>query len=153
INYKTKYQYDAVSAAELNEVFNTSDKSLADFQVYQTVPGLAMTLANEAINPSNRLIHTELVSDLAVVAEKGETLPAVFGQVFKGPDGYLRLLLTNKSDKSVTLNIRESGKELDKNIKMEHSSLSSSDITIRNTGASRDIAIMRKTVKGPLNIG
>src|SRR5690606_38626249 len=88
INYKTKYQYDAVSAAELNEVFNTSDKSLADFQVYQTVPGLAMTLANKAINPSNRLIHTELVSDLVVEEGKGETLPAVFGQVFKGPDGY-----------------------------------------------------------------
>ena len=141
VNYKTKYQYNAVSASELKETINTSDKLRFDFQTFNTVAGLALTLTNKAINHSKKLYQTEVVCNEKVVTTNGDSIPALFGQIYKGIDGKLRLLLTNKSSTRVRLHLNKLSNGTNENPTYIHHQLTSIDYSKQNSGIPTDLEI------------
>jgi hypothetical protein len=86
---------------------NTTTDPNTQFQFYTSAPGLAVQVANQAINNSSQLWPTTVSGGLTVNISgfDGQPVPSIYAQAYKGNDGYHYVLVTNKSAKGQNVTI------------------------------------------------
>lgn len=151
IGFKKKFRYDAINAYEQGKTLNTSNYPAVDFQAYYTVPGLALKLANEAINGCNAVAKTIVNGGVLVPRSKKDSISAIYAQAYKGMDGKNYLLIINKSAVSHTAHIQY-GQEKEPSSKYQISYLSDTQYDRVNNGGGKDLKIQYETRTGPLTI-
>lgn len=149
VGYKRAYRYDAINAYEQGTVLNTSTDPAVDHEPYLTVPGLALQLANEAINASSAAWTTTVAGDTYVPAGEND-IPAIHAQAYKGVDGKNRLLITNKSDTAQQVAIRVDGTPLSGATALSVRTLYSEQFGKTNNGGPTDLAIEETISANPL---
>lgn len=90
---------------------NTATDSNTQFQFYVSAPGLAMQVANQAINSSTQLWPTTVTGgpQVPIIGYDGKPIPAIYAQGYMGADGSHYVLITNKSAKASTATLQVNG--------------------------------------------
>jgi hypothetical protein len=78
---------------------NTATDPNTQFQFYTSAPGLAMAVANRAINGGTRIWPTTVSGGptVAIAGFDGNRIPAIYAQTYVAGNGSHYLLITNKS--------------------------------------------------------
>jgi hypothetical protein len=99
----------------LNDVYpgstNTAANPNTKFFFYMSAPGLAMEVANQAINSGTRLWPTTVSGGptVNIVGFDGNPIPAIYAQMYLGNNGKHYLLVTNKSSQAQLITIELNG--------------------------------------------
>jgi len=99
-------------AADANFSTNTATDPNTQYQFYMSAPGVAMEVANLAINFAGQTWPTTVTGGptVPIVGYDGQPVPAVYAQGYAGSNGkYHHLLITNKSSQTCTATIQVNG--------------------------------------------
>jgi hypothetical protein len=88
---------------------NTATDPNTPFQFYTSAPGLAMQVANIAINSATRIWPTTVAGGPTVAGASGDRILAVYAQAYVAASGRHYLLITNKSSLSQMATINLNG--------------------------------------------
>lgn len=91
---------------------NTATNPNTQFQFYMSAPGVALEVANSAINFAAQVWPTTVQGGptVPIVGYDGQNVPAVYAQAYAGINGnYHHLLITNKSSITCTATIQLNG--------------------------------------------
>jgi hypothetical protein len=93
---------------------NTATNPNTQFQFYSSAPGLAIEVANGAINSGTRALPTTVTGGptVSITGFDGQPIPAIYAQAYLSDDGNRRLLITNKSAEAQTATIELDGSAL-----------------------------------------
>ncbi len=93
---------------------NTATDPNTQFQFYTSAPGLALEVANQAINSSSQVLPTTVTGGLTVniTGFDGQPIPSVFAQAYMTSTGSHYLLVTNKAGKGQEVAIAVDGVKL-----------------------------------------
>jgi hypothetical protein len=93
---------------------NTATDPNTPFVFYTSAPGLAMEVANQAINSGTHIWPTTVTGGPTVKINgfDGNPVPAIYAQAYLGSNGSHYLLITNKSSEAQTANIELNGTPL-----------------------------------------
>lgn len=117
---------------------NTATNPNTQFQFYTSAPGLAMQVANQAINNSARVWSTTVTGGptVAISGFDGNPIPAVYAQGYLGKDGSTPyLLITNKSAEAQQVTIEVNGALVKGQLSITY--VSNSSPTAANTASSQ----------------
>jgi len=106
---------------------NTATDPNTQFQFYTSAPGLAMAVANQAINSSTQIWPTTVSGGptVAILGYDGLPIPAIFAQGYMGNNGKHYLLITNKASKALRTKIEVNGVGLNNSLTVAYVSNSS----------------------------
>jgi hypothetical protein len=90
---------------------NTATNPNTQFQFYTSAPGLALEVANQAINNSSAIWPTTVTGGpfVQILGYDGKAIPAIYGQGYEGNDGSHYVVITNKSNSTCTTTIQLNG--------------------------------------------
>jgi hypothetical protein len=90
---------------------NTATNPNTPFQFYVSAPGLAMEVANEAINSGTRIWPTTVSGGptVKIIGFDGNPIPALYAQTYLGNNGKHYVLITNKSAEPELVTIELNG--------------------------------------------
>jgi hypothetical protein len=99
-------------AANPNFSTDTATDPNTQFQFYTSAPGLALEVANQAINSSTAIWPTTVTGGpfVPTLGYGGQPMPAVYAQGYMGSNGSHYVLITNKSSSTCTTTIQMNGK-------------------------------------------
>jgi hypothetical protein len=152
ISYNKNYRYDAVNAYEQGKILNTSTDKKVDFEPYYTVPGLALRLANEAINHSDGAYLTSSTGGGKVAVSATDSIAAVYAQAYRGMDNTTYLLITNKSARSYTARLETGQKSFNDHMPFQIGYVHADDYQKANDGSLKDLTIKRNKGTGHFTI-
>jgi len=130
---------------------NTATNPNTQFQFYTSAPGLAMQVANLAINSSVNLWPTTVMGGLTVniIGYDGQPIPSVYAQAYKASNGANYLLVTNKAAEGQAATLVVNGAQLKGNVTMTYvgnpSALAANSATNQN-----NVQIQTKTSTNPI---
>jgi hypothetical protein len=106
---------------------NTATNPNTQFQFYMSAPGLAVQVANQAINSGTRIWPTTVTGSPMVNINgfDGNPIPAIYAQMYLANTGKHYLLITNKSGKSPMVSIRVNGAKVQGTLNVTYVSNSS----------------------------
>jgi hypothetical protein len=96
----------------INTVYpNSVDTSGWGFGFFLSAPGLALNVANGAVNSSTRLWRTTATggTTVPILGYDGLAIPAVYAQAYYGNNGKRYLVMTNKAAVPQTVTVRGNG--------------------------------------------
>jgi len=98
-------------AANPNYSTNTATDPNTQYQFYVSAPGVALEVANQAINNSTSIWPTTVTGGRTVAVQgfTGQPIPAVYAQGYLGNTGSHYLLITNKGAASQGVTIEVNG--------------------------------------------
>ena len=140
--------------ANPNYSTDTATNPNTQYSFYYSASGLAMEVANPAINSSTATWPTTVTGGPTVPIEgyDGNPVPAVFAQGYQGAGGTHYLLITNKSGSSIPMAIVVDGNVLPSNVTVSY--ISSANDTAQNTAAAQNtVQIVTATSANPIAIG
>jgi hypothetical protein len=87
---------------------NTATDPNTPFQFYMSAPGVALEVANQAINFASEVWPTTVTGGptVPIMGYDGNPVPAVYAQGYKGVNGNYHLLITNKSSLTIAATIQ-----------------------------------------------
>ena len=150
--------YEAYLLAELqkNPAFctDTSTNPSTQFSFYMSSSGLAMEVANTAINGSNATWPTTLTGGptVAILGYDGNPVPAVFAQGYQGSDGTHYVLITNKSSAPVPVAIEVNGSLLEESVTVSYIS-NASDLAENTATNQNNVQIVTGASANPITVG
>lgn len=133
---------------------NTATDPNTQFQFYTSAPGLALTVANQAINSSQYIWGTTVTggSTVPILGYDGNPIPAVYAQAYRGSDTRPYVLITNKAGKPRSVVIQVNGAKVQATMTM--TSVSNASAFASNTAqAPTTVPIETTTATNPLQIG
>ncbi len=144
--------------ANHNYSTNTATNPNTQFQFYYSTPGLALEVANLAINSSDAIWPTTLNGTVPTVPTSpiqgygGTPIPAVFAQAYQGINGTHYLLITNKSNQSLPFAIEVNGSLLEQSVTVTY--VSNPSDTAANTSTDQtNVQVVTATSANPITIG
>ncbi len=140
--------------ANPNYSTDTATDPNTQFQFYTSAPGLAMEVANQAINSGNQLLPTTVTggSTVSILGFDGNPIPAIYAQAYQGSSGNHNLLITNKSGHAEKVTIQYNGHGVKATMNVTY--VSSSSPTAANTAtAQTNVQIQTTTSSNPIQIG
>jgi len=144
--------------ANSNYSTNTATDPNTQFQFYYSAGGVALQVANLAINSSNAVWPTAVYGNIPTVPTAtvqgygGPPIPAVFAQGYQAIDGSHYLLITNKSNQSFQFAIIVNGSLLEQTLNTTY--VSNPSDTAANTATSQNtLQVMTGTSANPVTIG
>ena len=142
--------------ANPNYSTDTATNPNTQFSFYYSTSGLAVTIANQAVNSSDSTWPTTVSSTgiptVPIIGFNGQPIPAVFAQAYHGTDGTHYVLITNKSNVSVPVGIEING--LLGPASVTASYISSASDTAQNTATNQTaVTIVNTTFQNPLTVG
>ena len=98
-------------AANPNYSTNTATNPNTPFQFYMSAPGLAMEVANQAINSGTRILPTSVSGGptVQIIGFDGNPIPALYAQTYLANSGKHYVLITNKSPEAQLVTIELNG--------------------------------------------
>jgi hypothetical protein len=133
---------------------NTATDPNTQFQFYMSAPGLALDVANQAINGSSQMWPTTVIGGpmVPILGYDGNPIPAIFAQAYMGKQGGHYLVITNKSPAAESVTIRINGVELQHTFTVR--SVSNASGVVVNTAQSPHTVQIQTTTSGnPVSIG
>ena len=131
---------------------NTATDPNTQFQFYVSAPGLAMEVANQAINSSARVWPTTVTGGptVNITGFDGVPIPAIYAQAYFG-NGRHYLLITNKSSQSDTVTIDLNGAKVQGTLNLTY--VTNSSPTAANTAQSpTNVQIQTRTSTNPIHL-
>jgi len=145
---------EAQVAANPNYSTNTATDPNTQFQFYTSAPGLAMQVANQAINNSTHIWPTTVTGGptVPILGYDGNPIPALYAQGYAGNNSTHYLLITNKAGQAKAALLQVNGVKLTSPLTV--TSVSSSSAIAANNAASPDnVQIQTTTSANPLTLG
>jgi len=133
---------------------NTATDPNTQFQFYTSAPGLALEVANQAINSSSSIWPTTVTGGplVAILGYDGKPIPAVYAQGYQGNSGSHYALITNKSSSTCTATIQINGMHVSGT--MNVTSVSNPSAYAANTAQTPgNVQIQNTTSANPVTIG
>jgi len=147
------YLLDQV-AADPSYSTNTATNPMTQFQFYISAPGLALQVANMAINSGTQVWPTTVTGGPTVAASgfSSANIPAVYAQTYVAASGRHYLLITNKSNQAQTVTIYLNGAMVQSKVGLTY--VSGSVPYASNTAtAQTNIQIQTATSSNPISVG
>ena len=141
-------------AANPNFSTNTATNPNTQFQFYTSAPGLAMEVANQAINGSSALWPTVVSGGPLVPIQgyDGQNIPAIYAQGYQANNGSHYVVITNKSSATCTATIQLNGVHVTGH--MNITTVSNSSPYVANTAqAPNTVQIQATTSVNPIALG
>jgi hypothetical protein len=138
-------------AANPNFSTNTATDPNTPFQFYTSAPGLAMEVANMAINSGAQMWQTGVSGGptVATAGFNGDRIKAIYAQTYVAENGAHYLLITNKSSAAQTVTIDLNGTAVQGTLNITY--VSSSSPTASNTAQSpTNVQIQTATSSNPI---
>ncbi|HXM39961.1 MAG TPA: hypothetical protein VN924_01850 [Bryobacteraceae bacterium] len=132
---------------------NTATNPNTQFQFYHSAPGLAMQVANTAINSGTQIWPTTVSGGSTVASSgfNGSRIPAVYAQTYIAASGRHYLLITNKSSSAQTATVVLNGVTVQATLNLEY--VSNSSPSAANTAQSPNtIKIQTATSSNPIQV-
>jgi hypothetical protein len=129
---------EAQVAANPNYSTNTATDPDTPYQFYTSAPGIALAVANQAINSSTGIWPTTVTGghSVAILGFDGNPIPAVYAQGYMGNSGSHYLLITNKGPSSQGVLIQVNGVTLSGTLNLTY--VSNSSLEAANSATSRN---------------
>jgi hypothetical protein len=137
-----------------NYYTDTATDPNTPYQFYTSAPGLALEVANQAINNSNHIWATTVTGGPTVptLGYSASPIPAIYAQGYRGTNGTHYLLLTNKAAAPLTVEILFNGVKLATTLTV--TSVSNSSPIAANTAQSpTNVQIQTTTATNPFVVG
>jgi hypothetical protein len=147
------YLIDQVTANP-NYWTNTATNPDTQFQFYMSAPGLAMEVADQAINASTQTWPTTVTGGrtVPILGFDSQPIPAVYAQAYLGANGSHYLLIINKGQYSQGVIIQVNGAPLTGSLKLAY--VSNSNPYIANSAtAQNNVTVETATVASPFTVG
>ena len=141
-------------AKDPNFSTNTATDPNTQFQFYTSAPGLAIEVANQAINSGNHIWPTTVTGGpfVPILGYDGQPVPAVYAQAYKGNDGKHYVLITNKSPATCTATIQINGVHVSGTMVLR--TVSNPSAQASNTAqAPNNVQIESITASNPISLG
>jgi len=141
-------------AANPNFSTNTATDPNTQFQFYTSAPGVALEVANQAIDNSTQIWPTTVTGGpfVPILGYDGKDIPAVYAQGYLGNDGSHYLLVTNKSSSACTTTIGVNGVRVSGTLTV--TTVSNASGVVANTAqAPNTVQIQTITSGNPISIG
>ena len=132
---------------------NTATDPNTPFQFYMSAPGLAMQVANQAINSGTQIWPTTVVGGptVTITGFDGNPIPAIYAQTYLANNGGHWLLITNKSSLAQTVTLELNGAKLAGTLSM--TSVANSDPLAANTAqVPTNVQIQTATSSNPIHL-
>ena len=120
--------------------------------LFYTAQVLGVGIANAAVNASDRAYDTTVTGATGSVPTRSATLPAVFAQAYRGRDGKLHVLATNKGKEPKIAAIVVDGQVLSSPVTVETLAPTSGDPAQSNGASSQPIAVSQSASHGPVTL-
>jgi hypothetical protein len=133
---------------------NTATNPQTQFQFYTSAPGLALAVANQAINGSNGTWPTTVTGGpfVPIHGYDGKPIPAIYAQGYQASDGSHYVVLTNKSSSTCSTTIQINGVHVSGAMKV--TTVSNSSGLVGNTAQSPNTVQIQTTVAAnPISLG
>ncbi len=147
------YLYAQVNANP-NYSTDTSTNPDTQFSFYYSTSGLALQIANTAVNGSNAVWPTAVYGSptVPISGYDGNPVPSLYAQGYRGVDGTNYLLVTNKAGTAVPVAIEGQGDLLETTLTVSY--ISSTSDTAQNTATEQNnVQIVNTTSANPVMIG
>lgn len=151
------YLIDQVMANPTYSTDTATDPN-TQFQFYYSASGVALQVANLAINSSNAIWPTSVNGSVPTVPTSpiqgygGTPISAVLAQAYQGIDGTHYLLITNKSNQSLQFAIVVNGSLLEQSVTVTY--VSNASDTAANTATNQNnVQLATATSANPITIG
>lgn len=141
-------------AANKNYSTDTATNPNTQFQFYTSAPGLAMEVANQAINNSTAIWPTTVTGGpfVPIQGYDGQPIPAVYAQGYQGTGGTYYVVITNKSPANCTTTVQLNGKRVTGQLNI--TTVSNTSALVANTAsAPKTVQIQTATSTSPVTIG
>lgn len=141
-------------AADPGFATNTATDPNTQFQFYTSAPGLAMEVANQAINNGTQLWPTTVTGgpQVPIIGYDGHPVPALYAQGYMGTNGSHYVLITNKSATACTATIQINGVHVIGNMNVTFVS-NTSGLVANTAQAPNTVQIQTITSANPITIG
>lgn len=150
--------YESYLLGQLTSNANFSTNTATDvntqFQFYTSAPGLALQVANQAINNSSQLWPTTVTGGptVPILGYDGSPIPAIYAQAYMGTNGTHYLLITNKAAQAKLVTIQVNGAKLTSTLSV--ATVSNASLIAANTAQSpNNVQIQTSTSSNPLQVG
>jgi hypothetical protein len=140
-------------AANPNYSTNTAINPNTQFQFYTSAPGLAIELANMAINSGTQALPTTVTggSTVEIMGFGGAPIPAIYAQAYLADSGRRYLLITNKSAAAQSVEIEVNGAEVPDTLTLTY--ITNASALAANTAQSPvNVRIQATTSSNPINL-
>jgi hypothetical protein len=130
----------------LNQVYpsstNTATNPSTQFQFYTSAPGLAMQVANQAINSGTHIWSTTVTGGptVKITGFDGNPIPAIYAQAYLASNGSHSLLITNKSSEAQTVTIELNGAPVKVTLNVTYVS-NSNPLAANSAGSQNNVQI------------
>lgn len=133
---------------------NTASNPNTQFQFYTSAPGLAIEVANRAINGSTHTWHTDVLGGLTIdiMGYDGQPIPSVFAQAYRADDGTRYLLITNKAGKGQNATIVVNGTQMQSPMSLTYVT-SAAPLATNTAQSPNNVQIQTRTAGNPIFIG
>ena len=138
-------------AANPNFSTDTATDPNTPFQFYISAPGLAVAVANQAINNSSAVWSTSVSAGLTVTTSGfgGLPMPAIFAQGYQANDGSHYLLVTNKSGQGQDIIVEINGTKVSGTMNLTY--VANNSATAANTATAQNtVQIQTGTSSNPI---
>jgi hypothetical protein len=132
---------------------DTATDPNTQFQFYTSAPGLAMEVANMAINSGTQILPTTVNGGTAVATSgfSGNRMPAIYAQTYAAANGSYNLLITNKSSLPETATIALNGAVVQGTLTVTYVS-SSSPLSANTAQSPTNVQIQTTTSSNPIQL-
>ena len=120
--------------------------------LYDTAQVLGLGLADAAVNASDRVYGTAVTGATGTVPTRSATLPAVFAQAYRGRDGGLHVLATNKGKAQVIVQFVVDGQVVSSPLTVDTLAPSNGDPAQMNTDRSQPVALVHGSARGSVTL-
>jgi hypothetical protein len=140
-------------AQNANYSTNTATNPDTQFQFYISAPGLAMAVANLAINNSGHLWPTSVVGGptVNIAGFDGNPIPAVYAQAYLAKTGHHYVLITNKSAAAQSAIIDLNGAQVQATFTVTYAA-NSSALAANSATAPTNVQIQTTTSGNPVSL-
>lgn len=132
---------------------NTATDPNTQFQFYTSAPGLAMEVANQAINSGTQMFLTSVTGGptVDITGFDGNPIPAVFAQAYLSSHSRHFLLITNKSSAGQSVTIELDGTPVKATLSVTYVA-NSSPIAANSAQAPANVQIQSFSGVSPIHI-
>ncbi len=143
------WQQKLTAAGQTGQVLDTTGRIHGLFYTAQI---LGVGLADAAVNGSDRVFGTTVTGATGSVPTRTATLPAVFAQAYRGRDGNLHVLATNKGKAPVIAQIVVDGQAVSSQLTLDRLAPTGGDPAETNTASAQPIALKHGTARGTVTL-
>jgi len=132
---------------------DTATNPMTQFQFYTSAPGLAMEVANQAINSGTHIWPTTVTGGptVNIIGFDGNPVPAIYAQAYLSSTGKHFVLITNKSSEEQNATIELNGAPVVATFNLTY--VANSSPTAANTkDAPKNVKIQQKTSLNPIHV-